>query len=123
MKSRKNIYFCNILKLSNNYFDIKSNKIMRKINKVKFNDDFLLEKMIEQFKNWTSSPLKNKILFIPFHNFFTEETKNKIESFLNKKLTNYPVYRESKKKYNYIKKIKLFEKHKNDIDFINNFQN
>ncbi len=114
MKSRKNIYFCNILKLSNNYYNVKLNKISKRIKKVRFNDDFLLKKMIEQFKKWTSSNLNNKILFIPFQKFFTEETKNKLEAFLNKKLTNYPVYRESKKNYNYLKKAKLFTKYKNE---------
>ncbi len=120
-KTRKNIYFCNILKLSNNYFDVKKMKITHNSKKIRFCDDFLLRLMIQQFKNWTSAPFKDKILFIRFKDFFNEKTKEKLELFLNKKLTNYPVYKESKKKYNFEKKSKLFEKYKEDIDFINNY--
>ncbi len=121
-KSRKNIYYCNILKLSNNYFDVKKKKISKKIQNVRFNDDFLLRLMIRQFKSWSSTHLKDKIFFISLQDFFKDETKEKLQTFLGRTLTNYPVYRPSKKKYNFSNKSKLFEKYKNDIEFINNYK-
>ncbi len=83
-------------------------------------DENLLKLMIQQFKNWTNHELTNKILFIDFRYFFTEEIKNKLSSFLNITIKNYPIYTETNK-YNFDDHKELFEKYKDDIDYILNY--
>jgi hypothetical protein len=107
-------YLVNQIKLSNGNYDIV------------FSDENLLYLMIQQFYNWTNER-PNNILIIKYEELFCPEIKNKLENFLKRKLCEFPI-----KFINptvddlYVNNlstsdIKLFNKYKKDIDYINNF--
>jgi len=94
-------------------------------NNVSLSDENLLQLMIQQFKSWTHMARKN-VLIIKSSDLFKKEIKSKIETFLNRELKDLPlIYKKPStssddKVGDHLKK--LFEKYKNDIDYINNFQ-
>ena len=90
-------------------------------------DETLLKLMIKQFYTWTSKKSTN-ILIIKYEELFLPEIKYKLHVFLNNyNLKHFPI--EYKPPYindNIVNNLQvdhyeLFEKYKQDIDYINNF--
>ena len=93
-------------------------------NNVSLSDENLLCSMIKQFKSWTHKK-RNDVLILKSGDLFKPCIKEKLETFLNKKLKGLPLkYKKPStssqdKVGDHLKR--LFEKYKKDIDYINNF--
>lgn len=93
----------------------------------KISDETLLELMIKQFYTWTSKKSKN-ILIVKYEELFLPEIKDKLQVFLNNyNLKHFPIdYIPPCINKNFIdnlplEQLELFDKYKQDIDYINNF--
>lgn len=109
--------FCSMKRRGKGYWDTNQRKLSNQKN-IELSDENLLRAMIEQFKNWTNSPHKDNVLFIDFRHFFTEETKQKIASFLKISTHDFPQMKSNIRKYDYSVHQALFDKYKDDIDMI-----
>lgn len=107
------------------YWDVNQQKLTNNKD-VELSDENLLKSMIEQFNSWTSVK-KNNVLILKSCELFKYDIVNKLETFLNKKITNFPIeYQRPKTNVNNISNqdlLALFEKYKCEIDKINNFLN
>lgn len=100
------IYDVNIQKLSND-------------KNAKISEENLLRLMINQFKNWTKN-IGNNILYLSYNDIFTEKGNILLKKFLhNKDIKKFNFNANSKK---YIFPEHLYQKYKNDIDYINLFE-
>jgi hypothetical protein len=93
-------------------------------NNVKFSDENLLKLMINQFNSWTEVKRDN-ILVIKSSEIFEDGIVNKLETFLKKKISNFPIkYKTPKTIVENLENnelIELFKQHELEIDKINNF--
>ena len=108
---RRNIVYTKVIPLLANNTNVEKN------------DEKLLQLMIQQFDRWAYQKNKN-ILVIKTNELFDKNIKNKLEKFLGKELTGFPIkYIEPQTKINDISEEhkQLFNKYKHDIDRINNF--
>jgi len=111
-RRKPHIWSINQKKMSNNY-------------NVKLSNENLLRLILFHFKTWTSQKRSN-ILILKYDELFKEEGIMKIKVFLNNyNLKHSPVYVKKNKTEKLINNDikKLFEKYKEQIDYINNYKN
>jgi hypothetical protein len=116
--------FLSMKRRGNGIWDVNQRKLSNN-NNVALSDENLLKLMINQFHSWTNVKREN-VLVIKSCELFENNIVNKLEKFLNKKITNFPISYKNPKT-NIEKDIKdendkkLFEKYKLEIDEINAF--
>ena len=103
------------------YWDVNQQKLNNNKN-IALSDENLFKSMIQQWKNWVKHANEKNVLFLDFRDFFTEETKQKIQSFLKISIQDYPVYKSSNRKYDYSQYQDLFSKYEQDIQEIIQYQ-
>ena len=106
------------------WWDVNQRKLSND-NNIELSDENLLRLMIKQFNTWTACK-KDNLLLLKSEELFESKIVDKLELFLNKKLSGFPI--EFKKPKTDLEKITfnkdeetLFEKYKKEINFINNF--
>jgi len=111
VKRRTSYWVVNQQKLSNNL-------------KIELSDETLLKLMIKQFNTWINVK-KDNVLILKSTELFNNDIVNKLQSFLKKNLTNFPVkYVTPKTDINNLdrEEKKLFSKYKTEINnIIHNF--
>lgn len=115
--------FCSIRRRGKGTYDQNQQKLSNNKN-VKLSDENLLTLMINQFHEWTNKQRDN-VLIIKTEELFQDEIVEKLNHFLKKEIVGFPI--EYKKPRTDIKKYtkqnsELFEKYKEELDAIINFQ-
>jgi len=108
MKNRPDIWLINQVKLS-------------PTKNENFSDENLLQLLLQQFKKWSDCNLPN-LLIVKYDELFESNITEKLNNFLNDNIDFFPI----ELKPTSIKNVDLntellFEKYKQEIDFINNF--
>ena len=90
---------------------------------IKTSNDYLLQLIFTQFKNWTeNADQDNMLLLLHTDELFTPEGQDKLEKFLNIKIENFPKKRE---KHDYTDFNKMYnsviQRYQKNTDYINNF--
>jgi hypothetical protein len=115
--------FLSMKRRGKGFWDVNQQK-MSNNNNVKFSDENLLKLMINQFNSWTEVKRDN-ILVIKSSEIFEDGIVNKLETFLKKKISNFPIkYKTPKTIVENLENnelIELFKQHELEIDKINNF--
>ena len=105
------------------YWDLNQKKMSNNKN-IKLSDENLLKLMINQFNSWTEVKRDN-ILVIKSSEIFEDGIVNKLETFLKKKISNFPIkYKTPKTIIENLENnelIELFKQYELEIDKINNF--
>ena len=105
-------------------WDLNQQKLSNNMN-IELSDENLLQLMIKQFNSWSNNKKEN-ILFIKTNELFEHEIVNKLESFLKKKITHFPIeyippntINEEIENFNCTE---LFKKYELEIDKINQYR-
>jgi hypothetical protein len=92
---------------------------------IELSDKNLLQLMIKQFNSWSNNKKEN-ILFIKTNELFEHEIVNKLESFLKKKITHFPIEyippNTINEQIESFKCTELFKKYELEIDKINQYR-
>lgn len=90
-----------------------------------YSEENLLKLMISQFKNWIKHKDNSNIMFLKTEDLFKIDTKKRIEDFINVgSIEGLPIkYKKPSTSMDGISDIyiELFEKYKDDIEFVNSF--
>jgi len=115
--------FLSMKRRGKGFWDVNQQKMSNNKN-VKFSDENLLKLMINQFNSWTEVKRDN-ILVIKSSEIFEDGIVNKLETFLKKKISNFPIqYKTPKTIVENLENndlIELFKKYELEIDKINNY--
>ena len=113
--------FCSLHRRGPGFWGVNQYKLANDEH-ITTSNDYLMQLMFSQFKNWTQNKDDDKLLIIHTDELFTPEGQKRIENFLNIKLINFPKRRE---KTNYvdfhIKYNACIQRYKNNTNYINNF--
>ena len=119
--------FLSMKKRGKGYYDINQQKLSNNKN-IQLSDENLLILMIKQFNTWTSKNVKH-VLILKYEELFINDISNKLKIFLkNNNLKYFPIQYKTPKftgenldNLNIQYKL-LFDKYKNEIDYINNYK-
>ena len=114
-------------KRGDNYWGVNQKKLSNNED-IRLSDETLLSLMIHQFESWTKEKRDN-VLIIKSCELFEEAIVEKLEKFLKKKINYFPIsYRKPLINKETINEeidetlYKLFEKYKEQINYINNYK-
>ena len=111
--------FLSVKNRGTGWWDVNQKKLSNN-NDIKLSDENLLQLMIKQFYTWVKNKGQN-VLIIKSQELFHKEIVTKIQSFLNiSNLILFPV--KYKKPKTCMLEHSLFEKYKDDIEYINNYK-